>query len=167
MRCSQRQHSLLIIGNLLATELQTLKSSSAINPRIPTWLNQSRVTQARCRVWLRVLEHVCWYNVHLSLFTWQSGRFPGGACFPGRGKNAWLSPPGCALCTLLVSIPLRSPLGQRIPFVQHLMSLAVVEAVRSIPGYQVRAASPPLRPYSVYRSWLGFVCSIYLRDGCM
>ncbi|DAA32970.1 biotin--protein ligase isoform X1 [Bos taurus] len=54
----------------------------------------------------------------------------------GRGKNAWLSPLGCALSTLLVCIPLRSALGQRIPFVQHLMSLAVVEAVRSIPGYQ-------------------------------
>nr|KAF6474365.1 holocarboxylase synthetase [Rousettus aegyptiacus] len=54
----------------------------------------------------------------------------------GRGRNAWLSPAGCALSTLLVSIPLRSNLGQRIPFVQHLMSLAVVEAVRSIPGYQ-------------------------------
>ncbi|XP_054569507.1 biotin--protein ligase isoform X2 [Eptesicus fuscus] len=54
----------------------------------------------------------------------------------GRGGNAWLSPVGCALSTLLVSVPLRSPLGQRIPFVQHLMSLAVVEAVRSIPGYE-------------------------------
>ncbi|KAM9254180.1 biotin--protein ligase isoform 1-T1 [Dugong dugon] len=54
----------------------------------------------------------------------------------GRGRNAWLSPMGCALSTVLVSIPLRSQLGQRIPFVQHLMSLAVVEAVRSLPGYQ-------------------------------
>ncbi|XP_047731055.1 biotin--protein ligase isoform X2 [Prionailurus viverrinus] len=54
----------------------------------------------------------------------------------GRGSNAWLSPMGCAVSTLLVSIPLRSQLGQRIPFVQHLMSLAVVEAVRSIPEYQ-------------------------------
>ncbi|XP_073928774.1 biotin--protein ligase isoform X3 [Castor canadensis] len=54
----------------------------------------------------------------------------------GRGPNAWLSPMGCALSTLLVSIPLRSQLGQRIPFVQHLMSVAVVEAVRSIPEYQ-------------------------------
>ncbi|XP_054556259.1 biotin--protein ligase [Talpa occidentalis] len=54
----------------------------------------------------------------------------------GRGRNAWLSPLGSAVTTLLVSIPLRSPLGQRIPFVQHLMSLAVVEAVRSLPGYQ-------------------------------
>ncbi|XP_008050475.1 biotin--protein ligase [Carlito syrichta] len=54
----------------------------------------------------------------------------------GRGRNAWLSPVGSAISTLLVSIPLRSSLGQRIPFVQHLMSLAVVEAVRSIPEYQ-------------------------------
>lgn len=54
----------------------------------------------------------------------------------GRGPNAWLSPLGCALSTVLVSIPLRSQLGQRIPFVQHLMSLAIVEAVRSIPEYQ-------------------------------
>lgn len=80
-----------------------------------------------------------WRYVHLSLFMVQNGRFPDGACVPGRGRNAWLSPVGCALSTLLVSIPLRSQLGQRIPFVQHLMSLAVVEAVRSIPGYQVRA----------------------------
>ncbi|OCT93778.1 biotin--protein ligase [Xenopus laevis] len=54
----------------------------------------------------------------------------------GRGGNAWLSPKGCALMTLHVSIPLLSVLGQRIAFVQHLMSLAVVESVRSIPGYE-------------------------------
>ncbi|XP_075449893.1 biotin--protein ligase isoform X2 [Ascaphus truei] len=54
----------------------------------------------------------------------------------GRGGNAWLSPKGCALITLHVSIPLSSQLGQRIAFVQHLMSLAVVESVRSIPGYE-------------------------------
>ncbi|NXC90450.1 BPL1 ligase, partial [Cercotrichas coryphoeus] len=55
----------------------------------------------------------------------------------GRGGNVWLSPLGCALCTLHISIPLHSNLGQRIPFIQHLVSLAVVEAVRSIPGYEV------------------------------
>ncbi|XP_049641345.1 biotin--protein ligase [Suncus etruscus] len=54
----------------------------------------------------------------------------------GRGRNAWLSPVGCALATLLVTVPLRSHLGQRIPFMQHLVSLAVVEAVRSIPDYE-------------------------------
>ncbi|KAM9320750.1 biotin--protein ligase [Gastrophryne carolinensis] len=54
----------------------------------------------------------------------------------GRGGNIWLSPKGCALMTLHVTIPLSSLLGQRIAFVQHLMSLAVVEAVRSMPGYE-------------------------------
>ncbi|XP_029459323.1 biotin--protein ligase isoform X2 [Rhinatrema bivittatum] len=54
----------------------------------------------------------------------------------GRGGNAWLSPIGCAMFTLHLSIPLISQLGQRIAFIQHLMSLAVVESVRSLPGYQ-------------------------------
>ncbi|XP_070606505.1 biotin--protein ligase [Erythrolamprus reginae] len=54
----------------------------------------------------------------------------------GRGGNTWLSPVGAALSTLHVIIPLTSKLGQRIPFIQHLVSLAIVEAVRSIPGYQ-------------------------------
>ncbi|XP_075566968.1 biotin--protein ligase [Pelecanus crispus] len=54
----------------------------------------------------------------------------------GRGGNIWLSPLGCALSTLHITIPLHSNLGQRIPFIQHLVSLAVVESVRSIPGYE-------------------------------
>ncbi|XP_062454792.1 biotin--protein ligase isoform X1 [Rhea pennata] len=54
----------------------------------------------------------------------------------GRGGNVWLSPVGCALSTLHITIPLYSNLGQRIPFIQHLVSLAVVESVRSIPGYE-------------------------------
>ncbi|NWU91050.1 BPL1 ligase, partial [Upupa epops] len=54
----------------------------------------------------------------------------------GRGGNVWLSPVGCALSTLHVTIPLHSNLGQRISFIQHLVSLAVVESVRSIPGYE-------------------------------
>nr|XP_056714544.1 biotin--protein ligase [Euleptes europaea] len=54
----------------------------------------------------------------------------------GRGGNTWLSPVGAALSTLHITIPLSSELGRRIPFIQHLVSLAVVESVRSIPGYQ-------------------------------
>ncbi|NXJ15215.1 BPL1 ligase, partial [Odontophorus gujanensis] len=54
----------------------------------------------------------------------------------GRGGNVWLSPMGCALSTLHITIPLHSNLGQRIPFIQHLVSLAVVESVRTIPGYE-------------------------------
>ncbi|XP_062392445.1 biotin--protein ligase [Sardina pilchardus] len=54
----------------------------------------------------------------------------------GRGGNAWLSPLGCAMFTLHVRIPISSSLGQRIPFLQHLAALAVVEAVCTLPGYE-------------------------------
>uniref|UniRef100_A0A3Q3AZ26 Biotin--protein ligase n=1 Tax=Kryptolebias marmoratus TaxID=37003 RepID=A0A3Q3AZ26_KRYMA len=54
----------------------------------------------------------------------------------GRGRNSWLSPPGCAMFTVGVQIKLSSRLGQRIPFLQHLAALAIVEAVRTLPGYQ-------------------------------
>nr|XP_015197094.1 PREDICTED: biotin--protein ligase isoform X1 [Lepisosteus oculatus] len=54
----------------------------------------------------------------------------------GRGGNAWLSPVGCAMFTLHVRVPVSSALGQRIPFLQHLAALAVVEAVRTLPGYE-------------------------------
>ncbi|KAM9846631.1 biotin--protein ligase [Aulostomus maculatus] len=54
----------------------------------------------------------------------------------GRGRNAWLSPLGCAMFTLSVQVELSSRLGQRIPFLQHLTALAVIEAVRTLPGYQ-------------------------------
>ncbi|KAJ7418724.1 hypothetical protein WISP_57766 [Willisornis vidua] len=60
----------------------------------------------------------------------------------GRGGNVWLSPVGCALCTLHLTIPLHSNLGQRIPFIQHLVSLAVVESVRTIPGYEPGSPVP-------------------------
>ncbi|XP_026076364.1 biotin--protein ligase [Carassius auratus] len=54
----------------------------------------------------------------------------------GRGGNAWLSPPGCAMFTLHLQLPVNSRLGQRIPFLQHLAALAVVQSVRTLPGYE-------------------------------
>lgn len=54
----------------------------------------------------------------------------------GRGKNTWLSPKGCAMFTLQLHIPLDSPLGKRISLLQHLIAVAVVSAVKSIPGYE-------------------------------
>ncbi|XP_061608132.1 biotin--protein ligase isoform X2 [Phyllopteryx taeniolatus] len=54
----------------------------------------------------------------------------------GRGRNAWLSPLGCAMFTLCVQIKLSSRLGQKISFLQHLAALAVIEAVRTLPGYE-------------------------------
>ncbi|XP_057176729.1 biotin--protein ligase isoform X3 [Triplophysa rosa] len=54
----------------------------------------------------------------------------------GRGGNVWLSPMGCAMFTLHLQIPLKSQLGQRVSFLQHLVALAVVESVRTLPGYE-------------------------------
>lgn len=64
----------------------------------------------------------------------------------GRGRNAWLSPLGCAMFTLAVQVDLNSALGRRIPFVQHLAALAVVEAVRALPGYQVATQHSSIQP---------------------
>ncbi|XP_071956802.1 biotin--protein ligase-like [Antedon mediterranea] len=54
----------------------------------------------------------------------------------GRGGNAWISPIGCAMFSVHVRIPIQSNLGQRLPFLQHIASAAVVEAVRSLDGYE-------------------------------
>ena len=50
----------------------------------------------------------------------------------------WLSPAGCMMFSLHVRIPFASNLGQRPPYLQHIASLAAVEAVRSQPGYEVK-----------------------------
>ncbi|XP_077502396.1 biotin--protein ligase-like [Amblyomma americanum] len=55
----------------------------------------------------------------------------------GRGGNAWLGPPGCAMFTVCLQVPLNSPLGQKSPFVQHLAALAVAKAVRCTEGYEM------------------------------
>lgn len=68
----------------------------------------------------------------------------------GRGRNGWLSPPGCAMFTVSVQIKLSSKLGQRIPFLQHLAALAIVEAVRTLPGYQVLSISYQLSGFVLF-----------------
>ncbi|KAL5274469.1 HLCS family protein [Megaselia abdita] len=54
----------------------------------------------------------------------------------GRGGNQWLSPEGCSMFSLQIHIPMDSPLGSRIPLVQHLISVAIVKAIRGIEGLQ-------------------------------
>ncbi|XP_041354801.1 biotin--protein ligase-like [Gigantopelta aegis] len=54
----------------------------------------------------------------------------------GRGLNTWLSPVGCAMFSLPVRMPADSNLGQRVSFLQHIVSLAVVQSVRALPGYE-------------------------------
>ncbi|GAA6022418.1 hypothetical protein JCM11491_001585 [Sporobolomyces phaffii] len=52
----------------------------------------------------------------------------------GRGGNSWISPAGCLQFSLVTRIALAE--SSRIVFVQYLFGLAVVEAVRTLPGYE-------------------------------
>ncbi|KDD73830.1 hypothetical protein H632_c1802p0 [Helicosporidium sp. ATCC 50920] len=47
----------------------------------------------------------------------------------GRGSNQWTSPPGCLMFSAMLTLDLP---GTRVPFVQYLVSLAIVEAVQSL-----------------------------------
>ena len=52
----------------------------------------------------------------------------------GRGGNKWISPSGC----LMFSLVLRFKPTQSAVFLQYVVSLAVVEAIRTYPGYEVK-----------------------------
>ncbi|KAJ1970679.1 biotin holocarboxylase synthetase [Dimargaris verticillata] len=55
----------------------------------------------------------------------------------GRGRNPWISPDGCLQFSLLLKYPQFGPNPQASPvLLQYLFGLAVVEAVRSCPGYE-------------------------------
>lgn len=57
--------------------------------------------------------------------------------FLGRSKNVWLSPKGSAMFTLQLHVPADTILGRRITILQHLVSVAIVSAFKSLPGYEV------------------------------
>lgn len=52
----------------------------------------------------------------------------------GRGGNSWVSPAGCLQFSLVLRLP--ASLAPKIVFLQYLFGLAVVEAVRTAPGYE-------------------------------
>ena len=62
----------------------------------------------------------------------------------GRGGNRWESPDGCLMFSALkrLTIP-----GQRLPFVQYIVSLAIVKAVESI--HAASAAHPATAPVRI------------------
>ncbi|XP_050714902.1 mucin-5AC-like isoform X4 [Eriocheir sinensis] len=67
----------------------------------------------------------------------------------GRSGNMWLSPLGCAMFSIQLHLSLSSQLGQHLSFLQHLVAMAVVQAVVTLPGY----ADIPLRlkwPNDIY-----------------
>lgn len=50
----------------------------------------------------------------------------------------WLSPDGCLMFSLQLHVPLASPLGGRLSLLQHLVAVAVVNAVLKMNGgYEV------------------------------
>lgn len=54
----------------------------------------------------------------------------------GRGGNQWLSPIGCAMFTMHIKIDRYSNLGQNPAYLQHIITVAVVQSVRTLPGYE-------------------------------
>lgn len=56
----------------------------------------------------------------------------------GRGGNVWLSPKGSMMFSTVLKFPSTSRLAQRLTLLQHLVAMAVVDAIRSFPNCQVR-----------------------------
>ncbi|XP_055639673.1 biotin--protein ligase [Toxorhynchites rutilus septentrionalis] len=54
----------------------------------------------------------------------------------GRNNNQWLSPEGCVMFSMQLHVPLASQLGRRLPIIQHLVAIAIILAVRTIPDYE-------------------------------
>ncbi|GAA6043803.1 hypothetical protein JCM8097_007718 [Rhodosporidiobolus ruineniae] len=52
----------------------------------------------------------------------------------GRGGNSWISPAGCLQFSLVARLP--NAQASKIVFIQYLFGLAVVEAIRGVPGYE-------------------------------
>lgn len=52
----------------------------------------------------------------------------------------WLSPLGCAMFSIQLHISLDTPLGQRLPLIQHIVGAAMVNSLKSHPLYKVSDA---------------------------
>ncbi|XP_020799587.1 biotin--protein ligase isoform X3 [Drosophila serrata] len=55
----------------------------------------------------------------------------------GRSNNQWLSPLGCAMFSLQLHLAMDSPLGSRLPLLQHLIGAAIVNSLRGHDQYGV------------------------------
>lgn len=54
----------------------------------------------------------------------------------GRSNNQWLSPLGCAMFSLQLHLSLDSSLGGRLPLLQHIIGLALVNTLKGNPTYK-------------------------------
>ncbi|XP_017009977.2 biotin--protein ligase isoform X2 [Drosophila takahashii] len=55
----------------------------------------------------------------------------------GRSNNQWLSPLGCAMFSLQLHLAMDSALGSRLPLLQHLIGVAIVNSLRGHEQYGV------------------------------
>lgn len=77
----------------------------------------------------------------------RAGKVPHGTLFvadrqtggKGRGGNTWASPEGCLMCSMSIRY---GGEGVTLPFVQYLVSLAVVQSVKKISRDKIREYTP-------------------------
>ena len=55
----------------------------------------------------------------------------------GRSGNVWISPKGSMMFSMAVQFLPTTKLAQRMPLLQHLVAMAVVHGIKTIPGYEV------------------------------
>ncbi|XP_075145553.1 holocarboxylase synthetase-like protein isoform X2 [Haematobia irritans] len=55
----------------------------------------------------------------------------------GRSNNQWLSPLGCVMYSIQLHISLNSPLGSRLPLIQHIVGAAMVNTLKGHDLYKV------------------------------
>ena len=56
---------------------------------------------------------------------------------PGRSGNVWISPKGSMMFSMALKVLPTSKLAQRMTLLQHLVAMAVVHGIKTIPGYGV------------------------------
>ena len=56
---------------------------------------------------------------------------------PGRSGNVWISPKGSMMFSMALKFLPISKLAQRMTLLQHLVAMAVVHGIKTIPGYGV------------------------------
>lgn len=55
----------------------------------------------------------------------------------GRSGNVWISPKGSAMFSMALQFLPTTKLAEKMPLLQHLIAMAVVHGVKTIPGYEV------------------------------
>uniref|UniRef100_A0A1I8QBH0 BPL/LPL catalytic domain-containing protein n=1 Tax=Stomoxys calcitrans TaxID=35570 RepID=A0A1I8QBH0_STOCA len=55
----------------------------------------------------------------------------------GRSNNQWLSPLGCVMYSIQLHVSLNSPLGKRLPLLQHVIGAAMVHTLKGHDQYKV------------------------------